>query len=51
MIPTKTWTQEKRSVAVGDVVLISYQDKSKTGKYSLGVVDSMEVDPDGLVRT
>ena len=51
LIPTTTWTQEKRSVAVGDVVLISYPDKSKTGTYRLGVVDSVEIDPDGLVRT
>ena len=51
LIPTTTWTHEKRSVAVGDVVLISYLDKSKTGTYRLGVVDSVEIDPDGLVRT
>ena len=51
LIPTTTWTHEKRSVVVGDVVLISYPDKSKTGTYRLGVVDSVEIDPDGLVRT
>ena len=51
LFPTKSWTQERRGVAPGDVVLVSYQDKSKTGTYRLGVVDSVEVDQDGLVRT
>ena len=51
LIPTKTWTVEKRGVKVGDVVLISYKDLSKTGTYKLGRVNSVEVDEDGLVRT
>ena len=51
LLPTKSWTQERRGVVPGDVVLISYQDKSKTGTYRLGVVDNVEVDQDGLVRT
>ena len=51
LIPTKSWTKEKRGVKVGDVVLISYTDKSKTGTYKMGVVDSVEIDIDGLVRT
>ena len=42
LIPTKPWTQERRCVAPGDVGLISYQDKSKTVTYRLGVVDSVE---------
>ena len=41
-------TQEKRGTAPGDVDLISYQDKSKTGTCRLGIVDSVEVDQDGL---
>ena len=51
LIPTKTWTVEKRGVKVGDVVLISYDEKSKTGTYKLGRVSSVEIDADGLVRT
>ena len=51
LIPTKSWTQERRGVKPGDVVLISYSDKSKTGTYRLGLVESVETDSDGLVRT
>ena len=51
LIPTKTWTKEMRGVKVGDVVLICYNDKSKTGTYKLGLVETVEVDEDGLVRT
>ena len=31
--------------------MVSYQDKSKTGTFRLGRVESVEVDKDGLVRT
>ena len=51
LLPTKAWNVEKRGVKVGDVVLISYSDKSKTGTYKLGIVELVEVDEDGLVRT
>ena len=34
-----------------DVVLISYSDKSKSGTFKFGIVESVEVDPDGLIRT
>ena len=51
LLPTKAWTQEKRGVKTGDVVLISYEDKSKTGTFKLGIVEQVEVDSDGLVRT
>ena len=51
MLPTKTWHTGKRGVRVGDIVLISYSDKSKTGTYRLGMVDKVELDSDGLVRT
>ena len=51
LLPTKAWTQEKRGVKKGDVVLISYTDKSKTGTYRLGIVEEVEIDRDGLVRT
>ena len=33
------------------MVLISYSDKSKTGTFRLGIVEEIETDPDGLVRT
>ena len=51
LLPTKSWTQEQRGVKQGDVVLISYSDKSKTGTFRLGIVEEIETDPDGLVRT
>ena len=51
LLPTKTWHTGKRGVRVGDIVLISYSDKSKTGTYRLGMVDKVELDSDGLVRT
>ena len=51
LLPTKTWTVERRNVRPGDVVLINYTDKSKSGTWKLGRVDSVEVDDDGLVRT
>ena len=33
------------------IVVISYTDKSKTGTWKLGRVESVETDEDGLVRT
>ena len=51
LLPTQAWHQEKRGVRPGDIVLISYSDKSKTGTFRLGRVESTEVDEDGLVRT
>ena len=51
LLPTQSWTQKKRGVKPGDVVLISYSDKSKTGTFRLGRVESVEHDEDQLVRT
>ena len=51
LLPTQAWNQKKRGVRAGDIVLVSYQDKSKTGTFRLGRVESVEVDKDGLVRT
>ena len=51
LLPTKSWTVQKRGVKQGDVVLISYSEKSKTGTFRLGIVEQVEVDADGLVRT
>ena len=51
LLPTKALNTARRNVAVGDVVLISYQDKSKSGTFKLGIVETVEVEQDGLVRT
>ena len=51
LLPTKSWTVQKRGVKQGDVVLISYSEKSKSGTFRLGRVEQVEVDDDGLVRT
>lgn len=51
LLPTQSWHQKKRGVKPGDIVLVSYTDKSKTGTFRLGRVDKIEVDEDGLVRT
>ena len=45
------WQEPQRNIASGDVVLIKYATKSKSGEYRLGRVVSVEVDPDQLVRT
>ena len=50
-IPTKAWYKEERGVKAGDVVLINYVDKSKSGTWKFGIVKSIETDTDGLVRT
>ena len=36
LLPTKSCTQKSRGVKVGDVVLISYTDKSKAGTGLVG---------------
>ena len=51
LLPTQAWHTEKRGVKVGDVVLISYSDQSKTGTFKLGRVTDIEIDDDNLVRT
>ena len=51
LVPTKKWRVEKRNVRKGDVVLIQYSGKSKSGEYKMGRVVAVEVDPDQLVRT
>ena len=51
LLPTQSWHQKRRGVKPGDIVLVSYPDKSKTGTFRLGRVDKIEVDEDGLVRT
>ena len=50
-LPTKSRYHEERGVRPGDVVLISYTDKSKIGTWKLGIVSSVEKDADGLIRT
>ena len=51
VLPTKSWYKEERGAKVGDIVLISYVDKSKLGTWKLGMVSSVEMDTDGLIRT
>ena len=51
LLPTQSWHQKRRGVKPGDIVLVSYTDKTKTGTFRLGRVDSIELDDDGLVRT
>jgi len=51
LLPSKSWHTERRGVKIGNVVLISYSDQSKTGTFKLGRVINIEVDEDNLVRT
>ena len=51
LIPTKKWTEEKRSLREGDVVLLQQDTITKPGTYRLGIISEVEVDGDGLVRT
>ena len=51
LLTTKSWTEAKRGVKVGDVVLIGYPDKSKVGTFRLGIVVQIEKDKDNLIRT
>ena len=51
LVPTQKWTESRRNMAVGDVIMIQYSSKSKSGEYRLGRVVSVELDDDNLVRT
>ena len=51
LVPTHKWQRERRNMRKGDVVLIQYKNKSKSGEYKLGRIVKIEVDADGLVRT
>ena len=51
LLTTKSWTEAKRGVKVGDVVLVGYPHKSKVGKYRLGIVLQTGKDKDDLIRT
>ena len=51
LVPTQKWTEEKRNVQAGDIVLIQYSSISKSGEYRLGRIILVEVDEDNLVRT
>ena len=51
LVPTQKWTEAKRNMLPGDIVLIQYSTKSKAGEYRLGRVITIEVDTDDLVRT
>ena len=51
LVPRQKWFFSKRNMQVGDVVLIHYEGKTRPGTFRLGIVKSVVVDPDGLVRT
>ena len=51
LVPRQKWQFEKRNMCVGDVVLLSYVGKCRPATYRLGVVVSVVVDDDQLVRT
>ena len=51
LVPTRKWSEKKRNMCVGDVVLIEYKSKSMPGTYRLGKVRETEIDHNGLVRT
>ena len=51
LLPTRKWLEAKRSLHIGDVVLIQYTSKTVPGTYRLGKVINVEIDFDGLVRT
>ena len=52
LVPTQRWQHERRSLRVGDVVLVQYSGKSSPGTYRLARVIRVEVDSvDGLVHT
>ena len=51
LVPMQKWFFTRKNMKVGDVVLIQYEDKSKSGTFRLGVIIAVEEDRDGLVRT
>ena len=51
LVPRQKWYYQRRNFAVGDIVMIKYEGKCAPASYRLGVVTSVEVDSDGLVRT
>ena len=51
LVPRQKWYYQRRNIAVGDVVLIKYEGKCAPASYRLGVVTSVQVDSDSLVRT
>ena len=51
LVPRQKWLFERRNMAVGDVVLLMYEGKSKPGSYRLAIVREVELSSDGLVRT
>ena len=44
LVPTQRWQHERRSLRVGDVVLVQYSGKSSPGTYRLARVIRVEVD-------
>ena len=51
MCPRRKWTQEKRSLVTGDIVLLKTDSKLGKGEYRLGKVLKTWPDEEGIVRT
>ena len=51
LVPRQKWQVERPNMREGDMVLISYVGKCRPATYRLGVVVSVVVDEDKLVRT
>ena len=51
LVPTYRWQEARRNVQQGDVVLVMYTSKSKSGDYRLARVITVEVDQYDLVCT
>ena len=50
LVPQPKWFQNSRNISVGDVVLFSKSDKDFESVYQYGMVKSLHVSKDGLVR-
>ena len=51
LVPIQKWQEEKKNIRMDNIVLLSYETKSKAGSYRLGVVVEVELEEDGLVHT
>ena len=51
LCPRTKWTKAKRTLAVGDIVMLKNEKKLGAAEYRLGKVLGVKQDEDGLVRT
>ena len=51
LVPLRKWKDAKANVSPGDVVLLKTEHKFGPGTYKLAIIDSVEHDAKGLVRT